>query len=198
MKKLNNKEEIDIALDISTTCIGISIFKNSDNSLIEVNHLVLKTDPAIDVDNRYIAKSNMFKEYVLSLKDKYDVKKILVEQPLFSSNNVFTVAVLLRFNGICCYTLYQELGCIPVLLTVHEIRKAICPELIKHSVKKGKPYETLSFPKDVDKKEYIFKKISAKHPDIQWPMDKKGNLSKYSYDISDSLAIYYAAIQLNK
>lgn len=190
---LNNNEnfskEAYLGFDISTTCIGISIFDKAGN-LSEVMHLVLKNDKDVLVENRFLAKGNIFKSYIQKFKD-FKVLGIFIEEPLQSSSNIFTAALLLKFNGICSYLLYHELQVIPKFISVYDVRKILCPELIK-SDKKGK--ETLSFGKDVDKKEYIYKKISYKFPNIPWITNRDGNFSKYNYDMSDAIAVGYASL----
>lgn len=178
------KQKVYLAFDISTTCIGISLFDETGN-LIEINHLVLKTDNDVKTEFRYLIKSNFFKDYIQKYKD-YDVIDIFIEDPLLGSNNIFTASLLLKFNGICTYILHNEFTVLPKHISVYEVRKSMCPEFIKIN-KKGE--ETLSFPKDLDKKEYIQNKISKMYPDLQWVLDKKGKFSKYNYDISDSIAV---------
>lgn len=178
------KEKVYLAFDISTTCIGISLFDETGN-LIEINHLVLKTDNDVKTEFRYLIKSNFFKDYIQKYKD-YDVIDIFIEDPLLGSNNIFTASLLLKFNGICTYILHNEFTVLPKHISVYEVRKSMCPEFIKIN-KKGE--ETLSFPKELDKKEYIQNKIAKMYPDLQWVLDKKGKFSKYNYDISDSIAV---------
>jgi hypothetical protein len=183
------QSKIHLGFDISTTCIGISIF-SIEGSLLEVMHLVLKNDKDVLVENRFLAKGNIFKDYIQKFKD-YDVQSIFIEEPLQSSSNIFTAALLLKFNGICSYLLYDELKVIPKFISVYDVRKILCPELIKID-NKGK--ETLSFGKDVDKKEYIYKKIDYKFPNIPWILNRDGNFSKYNYDMSDAIAVGYASL----
>jgi hypothetical protein len=191
--KESNKINVYLAFDISTTCIGISLF-NEIGNLLEINHLVLKTDSDVESDFRYLVKSNFFKDYIQKYKD-YNVIDIFIEDPLLGSNNIFTAALLLKFNGICTYILHDEFKVLPKHITVHEVRKTMCPEFVKID-KKGK--ETLSFPKELDKKQYIQQKISKIFPDIEWVVDKKGKFSKYNYDISDSIAVGLAMLKKNE
>lgn len=179
-----NKINVYLAFDISTTCIGISLF-NQNGDLIEINHLVLKTDETVETDFRYLVKANFFKDYIQKYKD-YNVLDVFIEDPLLGSNNIFTAALLLKFNGICTYILHDEFKVLPKHITVYDVRKELCPEFVKID-KKGK--QTLSFPKELDKKEYIQQKINKMFPHIQWVYDKKGKFSKYNYDISDSIAV---------
>jgi hypothetical protein len=183
-QKNNNTTKYLLGFDISTSCIGISIF-TSDKEFVEVNHIKFKTDKDILPEHRTLAKGKIFKEYIQKYKI-LDIEEIFIEEPLSMSNNQYTNNLLQKFNGICSYILFEELSVIPKYKSVHEIRLNICPELVKYDKKGGKH---ISFPKDVDKKEYIFNKIKAKYENIPWLLDKKGNYCKENYDMSDSIAV---------
>ena len=102
----------------------------------------------------------------------------------------------MKFNGICSYILLNHLLVIPDYISVHNIRVALCPELIRTEIKKGVQKEILSFPKDIKGKEYIFTKIQTLYKDIDWVKDKKGQLSKFNYDMSDAIAVGLAGLKI--
>ncbi len=182
-----------MGFDISTTCIGISVF-SAFGELIDVTHLELKTDKDVLPEHRYLAKANTFKEYIQHFKDKYNILHIFIEEPLVGANNANTRNLLMKFNGICSYLLHQELNTLPDHISVRDIRKTLCPERIK--IVKGQ--EVLSFVGvDMDQKDYIFNKIKNKYPAITWLKDKKGNSHKFNYDMSDAIAVTLASL-INK
>lgn len=176
--------EIYLGFDISTTCIGISLFTD-DGNLLEIRHLVLESDSDVLPEHRFIAKANIFKDYIEEFK-KYKILDIFIEEPLGMSNNQNTSNLLMKFNGVCSYILYNELNILPKFKSVHDIRKLVCPELVKPN-KQGKL--TLQFPKEIDKKDYIFNKMKNKYKNIEWLYNKKGKLEKYNYDMSDAIAV---------
>ena len=182
--RVNKDMSKSLAFDISTTCTGVSLME-SNGTLLEMSHIKLDTPKDINPDERYLVKADMFKAYVQRYK-YLGIENIYIEDPLAGSNNVFTANMLIRYNGICSYILHQELGIRPEFMTVHDVRKNLCPELIKHD-KKGK--QTLSFPKDIDKKLYIWEKINRWFPGLEWLADRKGGLKKENFDMSDSVAI---------
>lgn len=184
--------KIYLGFDISTSCIGISFF-DEKGELFDIKHIKLKTDKMVLPEHRYLSKSGIFKEYIQDFK-KYDVIGIFIEEPLVSSNNIFTANTLLKFNGICSFLLYQELNVVPQHLSVYEVRKIISPELIKIN-DKGK--EVLSFPKGIEQKEYIFTKIKNKFSKINWIYNKNGELIKENYDMSDAIAVGVACLIKN-
>ena len=47
-------------------------------------------------------------------------------------------------------------------------------------------------PKDVDKKKLIWDKVNKREPQINWLLDKKGQLKKENFDMSDSYTVMLA------
>ncbi len=192
------------SLDISTTNIGSALW-NLDGKLIELKHLELKTPKNIDVEHRDIYKGENFKNYVVEYKERVlnelngKIVQIIVEEPLGGSNNINTVSLLYGFNGICRYILYTVFGVYPIKISVYESRKLFCPELVKTSYdKKGVKKETLSFPKEYEKKKklYIWEKVSKLEPQINWVYKKNSNEPKdMCFDMSDSYAVGYAGLK---
>ncbi len=194
------------AADISTSCCGFSLF-NENGKLMELKHIKLDIDRDIAIELRYLVKAEMFKNYIKDYKqyvlEKYNacISEVFVEEPLMSSNNIFTVGTLLRFNGICCYLFNEIFGNPPKLITIHEVRKVFCPEFVKVKHVKGERKETLSFPKNLgakkfDKKEYIWQKVSEKEKSVEWLFNSKGNLMKENFDMSDAYAVGYSSLKL--
>lgn len=195
--------ELNLAFDISTTCVGICVYDNNAN-IHTLTHLKLESDKDVPVDNRYIVKAELFKNYITELKQKLEaennatIKNIFIEEELFGSNNRFTANTLLKFNGITSYILFQIFNVYPRHISVHEIRKSFCPEFVTIKTnKKGEIEKTLSFPKTLDKKTYIWEKVCKLNPQIEWIYNKKGKLLKENFDMSDSVAVAQASIILN-
>jgi len=190
-----------LSLDISTTNVGMSIFDDK-GKLIGLKHLKLTTDKKVPEYQRYIAKSILFKEYITNVKDYIekdfngDISGIFVEEPLIMSNNSFTSALLQKFNGICCYIIYDIFDIIPELITVHDSRKVFCPEFVTTKYRKGERVDVLSFPKGIDKKVYIWEKVNKIEKNIEWLYNKKGDLAKESYDLSDSYCVGYSMLKI--
>ncbi len=145
-------------------------------------------------------KACTFKDYIVKYKEEaekeYNAKivSVIIEDPLGSSNNINTAMLLAKFNGVCSYILYDIFNLIPVHITVHNIRKSFCNEFITY--KSGK--EALSFPKNIDKKLYIWEKVSKLHPEVEWIFNKNGELKEENFDMSDSVAVMYAYFDLYK
>lgn len=176
---------------------------NQRGGLVEVRHLKLDTDKTVPEEVRYIHKATIFEEFIKKFKIEVEAKyscvieHIIVEAPLMNTPvNIETTAKLLAFNGISCYILFKIFGVVPFHVSVYQSRKIFCPELVKVTKVKGKLKETLSFPKDVDKKVYIWTKVAKQYPDITWHYKKDGSVKETSYDMSDSVAVGFAGLKV--
>ena len=67
---------------------------------------------------------------------------VVIEEPLLSSNNVNTVATLLRFNGMISEAIYRIIGVVPNFISSYDARMYSFPELvsIRKYNKKGEEY----------------------------------------------------------
>ena len=200
---MNKKIGYSWSLDISTSNVGMALWYES-GKLVELKHLELKVNRSIPEEERYLHKAKLFKEYVLKykehIKEKYDadIGNIFVEAPLSNTPvNINTTAKLLSFNGIACYILNEIFEKPPYLISVYNSRKLFCPELVKTTKKRtGEIKQTLSFPKDVDKKFYIWNKVKGLEPKIEWFYTRNGTLKGSSYDMSDAYCVGVAGLKV--
>ncbi len=191
------------SIDVSTSNLGSALW-DEKGELIEVRHLVLKTNKDIPEEVRYLDKAKVFKEYVLKFKEDvektYDcvIENIFVEEPLQNTPvNIVTTAKLLAFNGIVCYILDEVFGKSPYLISIYISRKMFFPEHVNKKKVKGEWKETLSLPKDIDKKHYIWEKVARLYPQITWHYKKDGvSIKETSYDISDSIVVGLAGLKV--
>lgn len=193
-----------ISLDVSTTNVGIALWSEK-GKLIELKHLELKIDKNISIEDRYIFKSNLFRNYLIKFKNRieesYDanIENIFIEAPLSNTpKNINTTAMLLGFNGIACYKIYEIFDVIPKKITVHESRSIFCPEFIVTTKnRKGEIKNTLSFPKgwkNKEKKEYIRKKVAKLEPQIKWFYTRNDTIRDSSYDMSDAMCVGHSGL----
>lgn len=188
--------EFSWSLDISTTNVGMALWDES-GTLIELNHLQLKVDRLIPEEDRDISKADLFKDYVVAfknrVKEEYDatIENIFVESPLQNTpKNINTTALLLGFNGMARYVLFEVFGVPPLKITVHQSRKIFCPEFVRYDKRAKK--EVLSFPKgwkSKEKKEYLRTKVSYLEPDVSWNYTRNGTIKETSYDMSDAYVV---------
>ena len=206
-----------LGLDVSTSCIGVSIVlddgTNGTPKVVLLTHISPKVPKKINGFEALILKKNVFeKEFLTTLKES-GITDCIIEEPLLSSNNVNTVATLLRFNGMVSEAVHRVLGIIPEFISSYDARTYSFPELVslRRFDKKGKEYPLQhiksavkkdhivlfgDYPFDIDKKSVMMNKVQDLYPDITWVYNKKGELKKENYDACDSLVCSLAYINL--
>ena len=186
-----------LGLDVSTKTIGVSLF-TSKGTLLEMTHIapVVKPEPVNKVEI-LLRKADLFKEFIIEKGyANMKIKHIVIEEPLLRSNNVNTVGVLLRFNGIITKICYDELKVVPTYISTYESRKNAFPELMQPGSTK-KPVLFGAYPKDTDKKKVIWEKVAAREPNFKWLYDTKGKLKKENFDSSDSYVCVLSFAHIN-
>jgi len=191
-----------LGLDVSTKTIGVSIFEDMGDygKLQLLTHItpVVKPLPKEKIE-LLIKKAEMFQYDFLEKYSDIGISRVIIEEPLVRSNNVNTVATLLRFNGLICRSVYEVLNIVPEFISSYDARKYGFPELmeIRKINKKGEPYSEKEiskkepvlfggYPYDVDKKTVIWEKVNEREPQIVWLYNKKQLLTKENYDMSDA------------
>lgn len=223
--QINSESHVILGLDVSTACIGVSIIEDnpeySKPQIISITHKTPKIPGKIKGIESLCLKKNLFDNEFLNKIDEYTDKKItnvVIEEPLLSSNNAYTVAELLRFNGMIAEGVYNILGIVPNFISSYDARTFSFPELLsvrKHN-KKGEQYQLShilndiknnhlvlfgAYPFDVDKKTVMMDMVNSYYTGeeaIPWEINKKGNIAKENYDACDSLICALAFINVNK
>jgi hypothetical protein len=185
-----------LGLDVSTKTIGISLFNNK-GELLELTHISPKAKPEPKTKTEeLIKKADLFYDFVQKYKT-LNIKHVVIEEPLLRSNNVNTVGTLLRFNGMVTKICYDVMGIVPEYVSTYEARKNAFPEFMQPG-STGKPVLFGGLPKDVDKKKLIWDKVSKREPQINWLLDKKGQLKKENFDMSDSYVVMLAYAKMKE
>jgi hypothetical protein len=204
---MDNNKEIILGLDVSTTTIGCCIFLNDESEygkIIKLTHVVPKVSNKIKgIESLFLKKQIFNDEFLINWKD-FGITRVIIEEPLLSSNNINTVATLLRFNGMISDCVYHTLGIVPEYISSYDARKFSFPELmaVRKFNKKGEMYDEKKitkaiknselvlfgdYPWDIDKKLVMWNKVSEIFKDIEWIYDKKGELKKENFDANDAL-----------
>ncbi len=184
-----------LGLDVSTKTIGVSLFNNKGD-LLELTHISPKAKPEPkSKTEELVKKADLFFNFIIKYK-KLNVKHIVIEEPLLRSNNVNTVGTLLRFNGMVTKMCYDVLGVVPEYVSTYDARKYAFPELMQPNTT-GKLVLFGGMPKDVDKKKVVWDKVTARQPEINWILDKKGQLKKENFDMSDAYTVALAFAHMN-
>lgn len=193
-----------LGLDVSTKTIGIALFEDSgDNGKLQLlTHITpkVKPKPTNNIET-LIKKVQIFEEDFLEKYSDIEIDRVFIEEPLLRSNNVNTVATLLRFNGMICKSVYEVLNIVPEFVSSYDARKFAFPELmqVREVKKSGERYTDKEIQKknpvlfgglsfDIDKKVIIHQKVSEIEPQVVWIYDKHNKLTKENYDMTDAYA----------
>jgi hypothetical protein len=208
---MEDREKYILGLDVSTKTIGIALFEDKgDSGELKLLHHVspkIKPKPKTKI-GELCDKATIFEEEFLSKYSHFNITRVIIEEPLLRSNNVNTVATLLRFNGIVSRSVYQTMGIEPEYISSYDSRKYAFPDLmqIRKENKKGELYNEKhlarskpvlfgGLPYDIDKKTVVFERVALLEPDIGWMWNKKNMLAKENYDMTDAYACVLAVMQ---
>jgi hypothetical protein len=174
-----------LGLDVSTKTIGIALFDINSEHLLELTHLspMPKSEMGSKIEE-LIVKSNLFKIKLDEYKN-LGITKVVIEEPLLTSNNVNTVGVLMRFNTLVCKEVFDVLGIIPDFISTYNARKFAYPELFQKN-DKGRDVLFGGYDKNADKKTLIWELVAKKEPQIVWHYTKNNKLKKENFDQTDA------------
>ncbi len=212
---------IIMGLDISTVCIGVCVVRdNGDNDKPEILYIGHKT-PKIPrkikgIESLFLKKQIFEEQFLPEILNNFDVTDVVIEEPLLSSNNIYTVADLIRFNGMISESIYRVLEIVPNFISSYDARLYSFPELvsIRKYNKKGEEYPLKhikkaiedqkavlfgSYPFDVDKKTVMMNLVNELYHDgeIEWVYNKNNELKKENFDACDSLVCALAYVNIN-
>lgn len=186
-----------LGLDVSTKTIGWALFDITSKNLLELTHISPVPKPKVDNKiEELLKKSSMFGQK-LNQYVGLGINKVIIEEPLLNSNNIFTVGTLMRFNTLICREIYDILGIVPEFISTYNSRKFAFPHLVQKN-DKGKHVLFGGFPKDIDKKVIIWELVAKREPQITWQYTKNNTLKKENYDQTDAYCAALGFMKLNK
>lgn len=176
--------EIILALDISTSTIGVSVIKSS-----------LKDGYQLLYDGYYkpLKEGSIFKrlagvkEYILNIIEQYNPDNVIIEdivQFMKRKSGAKTIIPLAVFNRTVGFVWFEYSGKEPIILNVLKIRHAI-----KHTKK---------LPEKEDIPEVVSKHLNIK-PIYYYKVNKKTKQKEImveSFDMNDSIAVGLAYLIL--
>lgn len=211
------KPSLILALDISTSCIGVSIVYddgiNSPN-IVEITHVSPRVPKNVTGTEALIKRKEIFENEFLTRLVDSGITECVIEAPIMhaqTNSNYLTICELLQFNGLLSESIYRVLGIIPDYVTTYMARTYSFPELLSvrkfkkdgttndiKSVKKNLEGNNLvlfgSFPFDCDKKSIMMGCVDTHYPEINWSTTISGEIKKQNYDACDSLVCAIAYI----
>jgi hypothetical protein len=183
-KSLQNNPKV-LGLDISTKTIGWALFDMTTQDLLELTHVSprpkLKTPNKIE---ELIAKAEVFRIKLEEYKN-LGITKVVIEEPLLNSNNIYTVQTLLRYNSFVTKVIWDVLNIVPEFISTYNSRKHAFPHLLQEN-DKGKVVLFGGLPKDIDKKQIIWELVAKREPQITWQYTKNNTLKKENFDQTDA------------
>jgi hypothetical protein len=185
MKQTLKESPKVLGLDVSTRTIGWALFDIQTQQLLELTHISPVPKPKEDNKiKELLLKSEIFRAKLNDYKN-LGITKVIIEEPLLNSNNVYTVSTLMRYNTLICKEVYDILGIVPEFISTYNSRKNAFPELIQKN-DKNKFVLFGGLPKDCDKKQIIWELVAKKEPQIQWQYTKNNTLKKENFDQTDA------------
>ena len=198
----SNESKLILGLDVSTKTIGISVFEDNNGAgdLKLLHHVTPKVKPEPESKlAELFEKARIFEREFLNDYADVGITRVIIEEPLLQSNNVYTIATLLRFNGMIARSVYETIGVIPEFISSYDARKYAFPQLMgvrttkkdgtartEKEILKSEPVLFGGYAHDIDKKMVIWELVSDLEPQINWFYDKKNVLKKENFDMTDS------------
>ena len=172
---MNSQQKTILALDISTSITGATIFK--DSKIIE--SLYWDTRNKRKFPTLY-EKADFLQKNLWTLKAKYDITDVFIEQSLQSFRSGFssakTLSTLARFNGIVSWNCYKAFDVKPEMIAASSARK-----IAGVGIKRGD-----------NAKEKVLKFVIDNYPQIAIEYTKHGNPKPGMLDMCDSIIIALA------
>ena len=194
--KFKNSPKI-LGLDISTKTVGFALFDLNKSKLLELTHFSPKIKPQPeDKIEELIKKADAFKKHLENYKD-VGITRVVIEEPLLNSNNIYTVGVLIRYNTMILKSCYDILNIVPTFISTYNARKFAFPSLIGKN-DKGKNVLFGGLPKNIDKKHLIWENVNSVCPEVKWIYNKTGGLKKENYDMSDAATAVIGFVNMQK
>ena len=166
-----------LGIDISTSKIGISIIDENENLLLSE---LIKMKPSDPLETR----AEIFKNKIKQIRRKYEIKYIFVEQPYMAfsggKTTAVTMAKLQRFNGMCCYAIYDLFGTVASLIQANKARG-----LVELKIKRGE-----------NTKLKVIEWVQEKYPkDFIVEYTRHGNPKPGTDDKADAIVIANAGLK---
>ena len=190
-----------LGLDISTTNIGIAVFKDlgSSGELLAATRIAPKS--RVKTDNsefELVLKAQGFRTYIEENYGHLNIKELVIERPMIRSNNANTVGTLMFFNGMISLIAAELFNVEPKYIESGEARQFGLPETNGYRVseKTGKTSKTKTrfgcLPtkigdEKIDKKLVVLHQVAKRYPSINWRLNNNMSLATDNCDIADAI-----------
>ena len=183
-----------LGLDISTKTIGWALFDIPKQELLELTHFSPKVKPKReDKIEEMLVKADQFHDKLIDYKN-VGITKVIIEEPLINSNNIRTVATLMRYNSFITRVIYDVLGIVPEFISTYNSRKFAFPTLFTEN-NKGRKVLFGKYEVGCDKKQIIWQHVSDREPHLTWAYTRNNTLKKENYDMADAYTCVLGAMK---
>ena len=141
-------------------------------------------------------KADAFQKHLDNYRNM-GIVRVIIEEPLLNSNNIYTVGTLLRYNTMICKSIYDTFQIVPTFISTYNARKYAFPDLVGPN-DKGRNVLFGGYPKDIDKKQVVWDHVNSLFPEVVWLYDKKGKLKKENFDMADSVTCVIGYLNMIK
>ena len=164
----------NLGLDISSSKIGIAILDRDDNIVVSE---VLKLKSNMSLEER----AAKFEQRMQQLDKHYVIYNVYVEEPALmfkgGKTTAQTMAKLQRFNGMCCYILYNIFDVPPYMINPRTARSKV----------------GIKIPRKANAKKFIIEWVSRKYKDnFTYEITTHGNPKPGTDDRADAIVVALA------
>ena len=183
--------EINLGLDISTSCTGYCLF-NTEGRLLDVGGIRLNNKKSL------FSRVTDVSRILNKVCEEKNIKNVYIEENLQAFrpglSSAKTLLTLARFNGMISYEVYSMTGLDPIYVNVNSARKLVGLKIDRKSdlTTKDQVYE------------WVCQDLKKTNTNIAWPFKilksgpRKGQqiLDPSAYDMSDAYVICKAGMLL--
>lgn len=154
MKKNIKESPKVLGLDVSTKTIGWALFDIETKELLELTHVSPVPKPKEENKiKELILKSGIFRSKLIQYKD-LGITKVIIEEPLLNSNNIYTIQTLMRYNTLITKEIYDVLGIVPDYISTYNSRKLGFPIWFNKTIKVNLYYLVVTLKIVIKNKSY--------------------------------------------
>jgi RNase H-fold protein (predicted Holliday junction resolvase) len=162
-----------LGLDVSSSKIGIAIL-DYDKKIVSTD--LIKFKPETPLEER----AKLFENKLFKLQKFYNIGEVFVEEPFIAfgggKTTAHTMAKLQRFNGMCCYSIYNVFESVPNMVNVRAARTKLGIKIPKGT-------------KQNETKRFIVEYVENNHPEFTYNKTAHGNFVPGTDDKADAVVI---------
>lgn len=173
-----------LGLDISTSVIGLAISDN--NKLIHTDYFDLKKDDSLS-HNQVFAQ---IKTWLTFIKNKYEIKKINIEEPLKKLSNgktsINVLSSIFKTNFTVCWICYDVFN-----IDINYVSSSNARKKMKINIKNELKREFIYYANTKEIKKRVLERVLEQFPEFekQLTFSKNGFINNHILDITDAIVM---------